>query len=116
MADRNRSLARSRFLPQILVDSAPVLPSQPPGLQVLHEQRSRTIFFAKCFVEVFEYLKPGVETDQVHQFERAHGMIKTKLERFVDVRSRGNPLLQHKKGFVAYHRIDAAGDESWRFF
>ncbi len=100
---------------RILIHSAPRLPPQPPRLNVLHQQRRWTIFFSQRLVQIFENVQPRIETHQIHQLKRAHRMVEPKLQRLVDVRRRGDSLLQHVERLVADHRVDAAGDEPGRF-
>ena len=59
-------------------------------------------------------METSVEPYKIDQFERSHGMVEAKLESFVNVCCRSDPLLEHIKRLVADHRIDTAGDEPRR--
>ena len=67
-------------------------------------------------MQIFENMESRVESDKVDHLERPHGMIQAQLQRFINIPGGGNSLLQHVERFVTNHGIDAAGDESGRFF
>ena len=43
-------------------------------------------------------------------------IVKSELQRLIDVGRRRNPFLQHVKRLIADHGVDAARDEPRRFF
>src|SRR5438552_231181 len=65
-------------------------------------------------MKIFKNVETSVEPYKIDQFERSHGMVEAKLESFVNVCCRSDPLLEHIKRLVADHRIDTAGDEPRR--
>src|ERR1039458_1124397 len=87
--------AASRLLLGIFIHTAPGLAAQASSLDVLHQQRRGTKLFAQSFMQGFEDVQTSIESDEIDHLEWAHRMIQTKLERFVDVVSGSNALLQH---------------------
>ena len=67
-------------------------------------------------MQVFENVQACVEPDEVNHLERAHRVVEAELHRFINIRSRGDALLQHVKRLIAYHGVDAAGDKTGRLF
>src|SRR5262245_53662379 len=65
----------------VLVHAAPDLLAQPSRLDVLHEQGRGSVLLAQALLQELHHGQAGVEADQVHELERAHGMVQTQLER-----------------------------------
>jgi hypothetical protein len=96
------------------VDAAPDLLPQASGLDVLDEERRRTVFLAQRPVQELEHRQTRVEADDVDELEWPHGVIESELERLVDVPRARHPLLEHEERLVADHRVDTGGDEAGR--
>src|SRR5207245_3626397 len=95
----------------ILVHSASRLAAQTTSLHILHQQWRGAELLAQRPMKIFKNVETSVEPYKIDQFERSHGMVEAKLESFVNVCCRSDPLLEHIKRLVADHRIDTAGDE-----
>src|SRR5688572_19763528 len=100
---------------RILIHAPTHLAAEPAGLDVLDEQRTRTVLLAERPMQIFENAEARVEADQIDQLERAHRMIQSEFERLVDVFGRRDALHQHIERFVADAGVDARGDEPRRF-
>ena len=51
---------------RVLVNAPAAFFPQPAGFYILHQQRSRTIFFAQSFVKVFKDMQTGIQADEVN--------------------------------------------------
>src|ERR1035441_9934187 len=101
---------------RVLEHSPSRLAAEPSCFHVLRQQRARPEFFAEGFMQVFENVEPGIEADQIHEFERSHGMVEAEFERLVDISGAGDAFLQHVESFIANHGVDAAGNEAGCLF
>src|ERR1700680_2736683 len=99
----------------IVVDAAAGFAPEPPGLHVLREQRAGAVLFTQRLVKIFEDAEAHVETDQVHGFEWAHGVVQAELQGLVNVGRAGDAGFQHMERLVADHGVNSAGDEPRRF-
>src|SRR6188768_1017564 len=72
----------------VLINPSSDLSAKPPGFDVLREQRTLSVLFAKTSVQIFQNTEAGVEAHQVHKLERPHWMIQSELQRLVDVSRR----------------------------
>src|ERR1700678_4044930 len=104
-----------RFCGRIIENAAAGFASEAAGFYVLLQQRRGAVFIAQSFVEIFKDGEAHVESDEIHQFKRAHRMIQAELQGFINIGGGGDSFFEHEESFVANHGVDAAGDESRRF-
>src|SRR5688572_14430412 len=69
----------------VFIDSLADLAPEPPGLDVLREQRTRPVLLPQAPVQVFEDAEARVQADEVHELEGPHRVIQTELQRLVDI-------------------------------
>src|SRR5262245_3231071 len=84
----------------VFIDAAADFASQTTGPDVLHEQRTRTVLLAHAALQILEDAQARIEPDEIDELERAHRMIETELQRFVDVACGGDAFEQHVERFV----------------
>src|SRR5215475_11598807 len=65
---------------RILVYAAAGFAAEAPGPDILHQQRSGTVFVSHGFVQVFEDAQARVQTHEVDQLERPHGVIEAEFQ------------------------------------
>src|SRR5271169_1769078 len=96
-----------RIMLSVIIHATARFAAQAAFLHVLLEQRIGTVFFAQCLVEIFQDLEADVEADEIHHFERAHGIVETELDGLIDVCGRGDAGFEHGEGFIADERVEA---------
>lgn len=87
------NLGRGCDLLRVFTDAFTGFSAQPASLDILHQKGRRTKFFSERFVQVLKNVQTRVESDQVHEFERTHGMVQSQFKGFIDVGGRGDAFL-----------------------
>src|SRR6185312_4387244 len=97
----------------ILVESASCLASQPARRDVLLEERTGAILrIAKSVVHDLQDRDTGVESYEVSESERAHGMVHSELHHRVDSLGRANSLHHAIHSLVDHRHEDAIRNET----
>ncbi len=95
------------------VEAAAALATLEAGADHLLDDRARRVQpVAALLVHRVEDLVGGVETDEVHQGERAHRVAAAELHRGVDVLAGGVARLEHRDGVVEVAEEQGVGDEA----
>ena len=95
------------------VEAAPALAAEHPGAHHLLDDRARGVQpVAALLVHRVEDLVGRVETDEVEQRERTHGVAAPEAHRRVEVLPRGVTALEHRHGVVEVAEEQGVGDEA----
>ena len=105
----------ARLVMSVIIHAASTFSAQPAFLNILAQQRIRTIFFAERLMQIFQDLQPDIEPHEIDHLERAHWMIQSQLDGFIDIRGRSDSGFEHGEGFIANQCVDARSDEAGRF-
>src|SRR5882672_9989533 len=60
----------------VVVDALACFTPQPSSLHILHQKWCRPVFLAEDPLKVLKNMQTRIESDQIHQLERAHGMVQ----------------------------------------
>src|SRR4029434_483204 len=103
---------RDRTLARIVVETALDLAADPAGLDILHQQRARTILgIGQALVQHLHHRQAGVEADEVGKLERAHLRVGADLNAGVDRLDVADALVERIDRLVDHRQQDAVDDE-----
>src|SRR6202790_2010059 len=81
----------------IFVEAAAGFASQPTRIDVLAQERTRTILrILEAVVEHLENREQRIEADEIGEFERSHRMVHAQLHHRVDRFARADPSIRDK--------------------
>ncbi len=95
----------------VLAEPAPGLSAEVAGRNHVLQADSWAEALSVFGTQTIEGVKVGVESIEVAQFERTHGVVEGKFARAIDVLSGGETLLEHMQRFKSDDRRDAARQE-----
>src|SRR5690606_34387685 len=96
----------------VVVEALPGLPAQPTRFDHVVDQWCGLEAIAVTFFECREDVVEGVETVEVTELERAHGMVEPQAHRLVDVLDGTQAGFEYPDALEPQGRRDPAGQES----
>src|SRR6516162_4602645 len=110
---------RNGLLAAIIVETALGLATEPAGLDIFHEQRTRPVFgIGQSLMQDLHDRQAGVETDEIGKLERTHRMVRAEFHGRIDCFDVPYTLVKGIDFFVDHRQknpVDDKGGEILRY-
>jgi hypothetical protein len=103
---------RHRLFARVIVESAAGLATEPAGLDVLDEKRTRPVLgIGKPVVQRLHDAETGIEADEVGELKRAHRVMRAEPHRRIDALHRAHAFVERVDRLVDHRHQDPVDDE-----